>query len=100
MALEFLGQDYDRPLTDADKAFLRSWNQDALLQAHEDKYGSDSVEGDANPADDYDSWKFKELKAEADSREPKVDYGSNPSGATLIQALRAWDAKYPEAVVE
>jgi hypothetical protein len=104
VALEFVGRDFDRPLTKEDQDWLLSWNQVDLLAEHAEKWGpdhdgSEKVEEEPpppEPADDYDSWKFKELKAEADSRDPKVEYGTNPSAASLIEALRAWDVAHPE----
>lgn len=47
--------------------------------------------------DDYEQWKVNELKAEADSREPKVEYASDARKPDLIAALRQWDQDNPEA---
>lgn len=97
MELEHMGVDYDHPLTQEERDFLRSWNREDLIEANADKYGDEYVSADSLPDDDYDTWKHKELKAEADSRDPKVEYPSNPNRQQLIDGLRAWDRAHPEA---
>lgn len=52
---------------------------------------------ETGPEDDYDQWKVQELKAEADSRDPRVEYASDARKTDLIAALRQWDQDNPEA---
>lgn len=149
--MEFLGEDYDRPLSADEVTWLRSWNQDELLADNDAKHGLPAEVAEGMPAqpsnlvgvplnlsreqivgalrtldpeerqavldeaaamderdeaaaaataegDDYDDWKHKELKTEADSRDPKVEYPANPTRPQLIEALRAWDRAHPEAI--
>lgn len=53
-------------------------------------------EGDDDTAydDDYDQWKVAELKAEADGRDPKVEYASDARKQDVIDGLRAWDREH------
>jgi hypothetical protein len=41
VALEFVGRDFDRPLTKEDQDWLLSWNQVDLLAEHAEKWGPD-----------------------------------------------------------
>jgi hypothetical protein len=92
--------DYTKPLSDEDKQWLRSIGLGNRVDANEKEFGvrsEEDIQTVPTVDDDYDEWKISELKAEADSRDPKVEYTSNIRKEQLIEALRAWDREHPDA---
>ena len=114
---------WDEPLSDEDKQWARQAGLPMVEQritANEQQFGQESS-GDGSPTDpatrsaldstatggtlvdqlqtdddgdDYDSWKVQELKDEADSRQPRVQYASDARKPDLIAALREWDREH------
>ena len=117
---------WDAPLSEDDKAWLRQRDRHAEIEANEDRFSSgrdfkandedqakideqkakidgSSSSGDATapselPPDDYDSWKVAELREEAGNRDPKIDLTGVTVKADIIAALRTWDAANPELI--
>ena len=92
---------WDAPLSDEDKAWLRQRDKHAEIEANEAKFAEATKQsdddGDNGPDDEYDSWKVAELVAEAGERKPPVDLTGITLKADIIAALRTWDAEHPEA---
>jgi len=86
---------WDEPLTEDDKAWLRDRDMHAEIETHEAKFAPEPK--DLTPAfdDDYDSWKIGELRAEAEAREG-LDTAGLKNKPDYIAALRTWDAANPE----
>lgn len=100
MSMEFMGQDYDRPLSTDERDWLLSWNQTDLVAANEDKHG-EAEGGSEEPLDNYDdttAWKVRDLRQEATNRQ--IDGASNMDRPTVIQALREWDLANPDTGTE
>jgi hypothetical protein len=120
---------WNEPLSEDDKAWLRQRDRHAEIEANEDRFSSGrsdfkvndddaakiatekdklvSTEGTGTPAappelapDDYDSWKVAELREEAGNREPAIDLTGVTVKADIIAALRTWDAAHPELIKE
>ena len=116
---------WDEPLSEDDKAWLRQRDRHAEIEANEDRFSSgrdfkatdedqakideqkakidgSTSSGDAAaaqlPPDDYDSWKVAELREEASNRDPAIDLSGVTVKADLIAALRTWDAANPEQI--
>lgn len=93
--------DWDAPLSEDDKAWLRQRDKHAEIEENERRFGAPAEfkeQTDTDEvADDYDKWKVEELKTEAGTRLPEVDITGLTKKADLIAALRTWDAANPEA---
>jgi hypothetical protein len=93
---------WDEPLSEDDKAWLRQRDKHAEVEANEKRFAVEadptgSSDDDDEATDDYDKWKVPELAAEAAKREPAVDITGLSKKSDLIAALRTWDAANPDA---
>jgi len=92
--------DWDNPLSEDDKEWLRARDQYSKIAENEAKFADmndDHTDEEPANADDYDKWKVPELADEAARREPAVDIAGLSKKADLIAALRTWDAEHPDA---
>lgn len=101
-----------RPLTEDEKGWLRQRDRHSWVNLNEELHGrpvekgSDEREvgvGPATPilhseqaADNYDSWKIKELKEEGEGRSPAVDFTGCSKKEDYVLALRSWDLEHPD----
>lgn len=111
--------DWDKPLSDEEKGWLRQRDRHAEVEANERRFakkakaaattevkepdddeteGTEEVPviGEETFDDDYDSWKVAELKAEAEGRDPEIDTSTLKVKADYVAALRTWDKANPD----
>lgn len=87
---EFMHLSWDGPMSEDDKLWLCTWDQQELVAENERLYSDEDLEDEAPELeDDYDSWKAQELKVEALNRE--MDISGMTKKSEIIAALRAWD---------
>jgi len=103
----------NRELTPQEKGWLRQRERFADIKRNEELFGRPVIEGEpereagvgpATPvipsanvdADNYDSWKIKELKEEGEARTPPVDFTGCAKKEDYVLALRSWDIEHNE----
>lgn len=84
--------DFNAPLSEDDKAWLRDRDRHSEIAQNEARFGEgeDLEENEPEAGPDYDKWSTADLKAEAQTR--GIDFSGMRKKAELALALRENDA--------